>query len=62
MSNWIDTSNNNLVFTDTGTTIDAGSSITLTYNGLLDWFPPASQRKKYFPAWHLVRSYKCNKL
>jgi len=45
------TGNDTLTFTNSGTT-----DIWLP-DPLLSWLPEASQRKKYFPSWHLVRSY-----
>ena len=46
------TSDFDFQFADTATT-----TWTLP-DPLIDWLPPASERKKYIPTWHLVRSYK----
>jgi len=59
MSNWInatDGASNSITFTS-----DLANSLTSsgTWNPdpLVEWLPPASNRDKYLPAWHIVRSY-----
>ena len=37
-----------------------GVNIITFPDPLIDWLPKASQRKKYLPTWHLVRSYRCH--
>ena len=39
------------------TNIDC-STTTLYYEPLREWLPNSCKHKKYFPSWHLVRSYK----
>ena len=46
----------NLVFT--GTTDATNDTFTFNLDYMLDWLPEACKWKKYFPAWHLVRSYR----
>lgn len=58
MNNWINTNatdNNTITFT-TGTNDTA--DFTWLPDPMLEWLPEASERKKYFPSWHLVRSYQ----
>jgi len=33
------------------------STTTMVFNEYLDWLPKSCTHKKYFPSWHLVRSY-----
>jgi len=57
MSNWINTNaTDNSTITFTTDTNDTNSFLWFP-DPMLEWLPEASKWKKYFPAWHLVRSY-----
>ena len=36
------------------------NNIYLSIDEFISWMPEASQRQRYYPAWHLLQSYKTN--